>query len=270
VIGLFAVYLVFEFGTLWFRKFPSGFYYAGYAHQGAAWLMVALALATLCLSLMFRGRIVSDPRLPGLRRLAWVWSAENFILALAVFNRMYIYIDFNGMTRMRTIGLFGISTVVAGFVLVVWKIVHVRTFVWLVQRQLWALGIAIWLFVLTPVDFLVHSYNVQRILAGDLAPAVQISVHPINSEGILVLEPLLDCQDPIIRNGVRAMFAQEEIEREKLATRRLISGWTALQVSDHILLRRLRAMRAHWQEFADPRSRESALNAFHDYAYQWY
>src|SRR5262249_20930267 len=28
---LFAVYLAFEFKTLWFRRFPEGFYYAGYA-----------------------------------------------------------------------------------------------------------------------------------------------------------------------------------------------------------------------------------------------
>jgi hypothetical protein len=36
VIVLFAVYLAFEFKTLWFRAFPKGFYYAGYAHEGAA------------------------------------------------------------------------------------------------------------------------------------------------------------------------------------------------------------------------------------------
>ena len=34
VIVLFAAYLVFEFATLWFRKFPENFYYAGYAHRG--------------------------------------------------------------------------------------------------------------------------------------------------------------------------------------------------------------------------------------------
>ena len=45
LIGLFAVYLVFEFQTLWRREFPPGFYYAGYAHQGAAWLTVALGHA---------------------------------------------------------------------------------------------------------------------------------------------------------------------------------------------------------------------------------
>jgi len=46
LIVLFTIYLVFEFITLWRREFPPGFYYAGYAHQGAAWLTFALALAT--------------------------------------------------------------------------------------------------------------------------------------------------------------------------------------------------------------------------------
>lgn len=53
VAGLFAVYLVFEFRTLWFREFPKGFHYSGYAHQGAAWLTVALAIATVLLSVIF-------------------------------------------------------------------------------------------------------------------------------------------------------------------------------------------------------------------------
>lgn len=57
VIGLFGAYLVFEFRTLWFREFPQKFHYSGYAHEGAAWLTIALALATAVLSLIFRGRI---------------------------------------------------------------------------------------------------------------------------------------------------------------------------------------------------------------------
>ena len=45
------------------------------------------------------------------------------VLALAVFNRLFIYISFNGMTRMRIVALYGMSAVAVGFVLVVWKIV---------------------------------------------------------------------------------------------------------------------------------------------------
>jgi hypothetical protein len=270
VIVLFAVYLVFEFRTLWFRDFPEGFYYAGYAHEGAAWLTAALALATLVLSLIFRGHVLADPRRGRLRKLAWIWSAENLVLALTVYNRMYIYVDFNGMTRMRTIGLFGISAVLIGFCLVLWKIVYNRGFAWLIERQLWTLAIAVYLFALTPVDALVHSYNVRRVLAGDLAPSVQISVHPINSEGILVLGPLLSCQDKIIREGVRAMLAERAIQGERLAGQRAKLGWTSYQVADSLLLEQLRAGREDWKEYVDDAKRAAARERFDKYAYQWY
>lgn len=270
VIVLFAVYLVFEFRTLWFREFPKGFYYSGYAHEGAAWLTFALALATAVLSLVFRGKVLRDPRLPRLRRLGWLWSAENFVLAAAVYHRLAIYIDFNGMSPMRMVGLFGMSAVVAGFVLVLWKIARGRSFGWLVRRQLWVLAVTIYLFALTPVDAIVTEYNVRRILAGDPAASVQISVHPISSEGLLILEPLLSCDDSTIREGVRAMLAQRDDEAEDSAVRKRQSGWTTYQVSDEVVLRRLRADRGQWAAYRDPKLREAALKRFHDYAYQWY
>jgi hypothetical protein len=274
VIVLFAVYLVFEFGTLWFREFPKDFYYSGYAHEGAAWLTVALALATVVLSLVFRGRILSDPRLPRLRRLAWIWSLENLLLAVAVYHRLTIYIGFNGMTRMRTVGVFGMSCVVAGFLLVVWKIARNRDFVWLVRRHLWALALTVLLFALWPTDAIVHSYNVRRILSGDdaraKAPSVQISVHPISSEGVLLLLPLVECRDEIIREGVRAMLAQRHEEAEALARRRHEQGWTTYQIADQVVLEGLRARSADWAEYRDPQKREAALERFHKYAYQWY
>jgi hypothetical protein len=270
VIGLFALYLVFEFQTLWFREFPEGFYYGGYAHQGAAWLTVALALATVILSLVFRGGILHDSRLPQLRRLAWIWSLENMLLALAVYNRMHIYIDFNGLTRMRMVGIFGMSAVVAGFCLVLWKIAHNRDFVWLVRRHLWALALTIYLFGLTPVDAIWVRYNVRRVLAGDPAPSVQISVHPINAEGTLLLRPLLDCEDAVIREGVRAMLAQRHEDAEALAARQRASGWTAFQMVDALVLDELRVNDREWREYIDRQQRETALERFHDYAYQWY
>lgn len=270
VIALFAVYLAFEFTTLWFRVFPPGFHYSGYAHQGAAWLTAALALATVALSVAFRGRILQDPRLPHLRRLAWIWSAENLILAIAVIHRMHIYVGFNGMTRMRTVGLFGISAVVVGFILVVWKIAHCRDFVWLLQRHLWTVAIAAYLFALTPVDALVHRYNVRRILAGDPAPSVQISVHPISSEGILVLHPLVASQDLVIREGIRALLAQRALQAEATLQRQTRQGWTAVQLADRLLLDQLRSIRSEWQGYTDPSRRAAALERFHTYAYQWY
>lgn len=270
VIVLFAVYLGFEFATLWFREFEENFHYSGYAHEGAAWLTVALALATAILSLIFRGRILLDSRLPRLRRLAWIWSVENMLLAAAVYNRLYIYIGFNGMTWKRTVGVFGMSCVVAGFLLVVWKIVHQRDFVWLMRRHLWALALTVFLFALWPVDAVVHSYNVQRILAGDPAPSVQISVHPISSEGVLQLLPLTECDNEIVREGVRAMLAARLDEAESLDQRRRDQGWSTYQIADRTVLEGLRAERGQWAEYADLQKRAAALERFHKYAYDWF
>jgi hypothetical protein len=270
VISLFAVYLVFEFRTLWFREFPKGFYYSGYAHEGAAWLTFALALATLVLSLVFRGGVLADPRLPRLRRLAWIWSAENFILAVAVYHRLAIYVGFNGMSPMRIVGWYGISAVVVGFALVLWKIGHGRRLGWLLRRQLWTLALAVYMFLLTPVDAIVVKYNVGRILAGDPAPSVQISVHPISNDGVLLLLPLLETDDATIREGVRAMLAQREDDAEAAAERRESLGWTSYQISEGVVLERLRAERHRLTDYRERLRRDAALKRFHEYAYQWY
>ncbi len=277
VSGLFFIYLVFEFQTLWFREFPKGFYYAGYAHQGAAWLTFALALATAMLSLIFRGAIQADPRLPQLKRLAWIWSAANFVLALAVYNRMWIYVVFNGMTRMRVLGLFGISTVVIGFLLVIWKIKSERGFFWLIQRQLWAFVIAIYLLSITPVDYLIHTYNARQILDGNLAPAVQITEHPVDEGGWLALVSLIDCEDEIIRDGIREKLAEIHRSERHLASaskrRRVWSTqsdhWTARQLVRDQLMQALENYEATL--LAEPHYKGTpSWDRFKAYAYQWY
>lgn len=270
VIALFTIYLVYEFYALWNRDFPEGFYYAGYAHEGAAWLTIALAFATLILSLVFSGRVLQDPRLPKLRRLAWVWSLQNLLLSVAVFNRLFIYIDFNGMTRMRIIGLFGTSVVVAGFVLVVWKIIFAKDFPWLVHRQCWALGIAIYLYALTPVDRIAASYNVQRILDGDLSASMQIGVQKLDLEGTLALFPLLECKTAIVREGAAALIADRYSTLQDQYTKHQQAGWTAYQWSDRAALDRIESVRGQWRSYEDAEKRQETIQRFYNYAYQWY
>jgi hypothetical protein len=275
VIGLFVAYLGFEFQTLWFREFPKGFHYSGYAHEGAAWLTFALGLATIMLSLIFRGDVLRDERLPKLKKLAWIWSALNLLLAVAVYHRLCIYVGFNGMTRMRIVGFFGMTSVVAGFGLVLWKIARNRDFIWLFRRQLWVLAGAIYLFSLTPVDALWVRYNVNRILAGDPAPSVQLSVHPIDAEGMLSLHrSLLDCDDELIRDGVQAMMALTEQEAEAAhQAREKLTAWgqiTSRQLADEKLLSGLRTNRERWSNYTDRSQCEAAWERFRLYAYQWY
>lgn len=267
---LFAAYLVFEFQTLWFRKFPKGFHYSGYAHEGAFWLTVALALATIVLSMIFRGSTLQDPRLPTLRRWAWIWSVENFVLALAVYNRLLIYVGFNGMTRMRVVAFLGTTSVVVGFLLVLWKIAHNRGFVWLLRRQILTVTLAAYLYVVAPVDWLVYTYNVRRILAGDPAPAVQITEHEVSPEGLLTLAPLMYASDPIIRDGIRSMLAVHVPTQAAQEASNFNAGWTGYQMVNARLAQSLSQFPDGTDSQVPVAKRQADWARFREYAYQWF
>ena len=265
VVVLFAAYLTFEFATLWFREFPKGFYYAGYAHEGAFWLTVALALSTLILSMAFRGSVVHDARVDGLKRWAWIWSLENLLLGVAVFHRLFIYIDFNGMTRMRVIGLLGTLSVVIGFGLVVYKISRGRGFLWLVRHQLWTVALAAVLYAILPVDYLVHRYNASEILSGNPAPSTQIPTHETSAEGLIPLVSLLDCDDEAIRTGMEATLA------DWLVTTPAAKDWRDNQWANQVLRDRLTPYLKRLETFLEFKSeRDAAKKQFYNYAYQWY
>lgn len=268
VVALFAVYLIFEFRTLWFREFPKGFHYSGYAHQGAAWLTVALALATVLLSVIFRGQILQDERQGRLRQLAWIWSIQNVILAVAVYHRLSIYVGFNGMTRMRTIGWLGITSVVIGFLLVVARIAWKKDFRWLIRRQLWTVSLAAYAYVVLPIDWWITRYNVQRIMTGDLAPSVQIAEHPLSDEGYLQLDALKDCPDKVIRDGVMAMLARRQYVIALDRSQDHGNHWTTRQLATKRLLRHLEAVPETKALSAFEIDRR--ITEYRQYAYQWY
>ncbi|MCB2155679.1 DUF4173 domain-containing protein [bacterium] len=271
VIGLFAAYLLFEFGTLWFRKFPEGFHYAGYAHEGAAWLTVALAISTGVLGLVFHGPLTQHPKVAVLRRAAWIWSVENLLLAMATFHRTWIYVDYNGMSRMRVVAILGISVVVAGFALVVWMVKRQHNLQWLIRRQLWALAITLVVLFVAPIDWYVTRQNVKGILAGEDAPLVQIAAHPPNALGVPQLIPLMGHESSAVRNGMQAVLAKEYLKlkaRVALNTRR---GWAGRQLAADHALKVLENARPDFERHLETAfEREAAIVEFSDYAMQWY
>jgi len=267
VITLFAGYIVFEFYTLSTNTYEKGFGFSDYAHEGAMWLTVALALATLLLSLIFRGSTFVDPRVSRLRTLAWIWISLNLILAIAVYARLFIYIDYNGMTRMRTIGLLGVAAVVGGFGVMRYKIRWQREFYWLVQRQLWILGLAVFAYVVSPVDTICHRYNVARIMAGDPAPSVQLIVHPVDDEALPTLLPLLDSDQEEIQRGILALML-DRLDRLKQDVES--AEWSAWQYSQEATFDVLTEYFETNDNDHDSGERESAISDLKEFAMQWY
>jgi hypothetical protein len=160
--------------------------------------------------------------------------------------------------------------VVTGFALVVWKIAQRRDFVWLISRQLWALAATLTLYSMTPVDAVAVTYNVHRILSGDSSAVMQIGVQQIDTEGVLALPPLLNCEDDEIRAGVRALLADKYLRLIALRRKREQLGWTSKQCVDDYALRTLNRHRQHWTNYNDGQTRQAALQRFYEYAYRWY
>lgn len=278
VIVVFGAYLLFELRAFTAGKPPEGFTYSSYAHEGAAWLTVALGLSTLTLSLIFRGDLLRDDRYRKLERLAWAWSSLNFLLAVAVINRMWIYVGYNGMTRMRVVGFLGITAVLLGFVLVLVKIRRRHNFRWLLRRQCWVAGLMVWIFSVLPVDVLIHRYNVKAILAGNPAPIVQITEHPFDDECLAELVPLCSSKDQLVANGIKAIIRLKsdgltDVRFRRQSTRSRFrrsgdnfSNWTEIQWYEASLRRRLNESKFRWDspELTAPKanSQWSALKKF--------
>jgi hypothetical protein len=173
------------------------------------------------------------------------------------------------MTRMRVVGLFGITAVVVGFACVIVKIIRQRDFLWLLRYQLGALAFAVFLFAVLPVDYFVQRYNVRQILAGELAPTAQIPTHETSAEGALAWIALIDSSDPLIRDGIRATLAEWYVRTQ--LPKNLEGDWRNHQLAHRQLRRQLEATRAAWDAYLkDSNKRAVALQVFYDYAYQWY
>ena len=93
------------------------------------------------------------------------------------------------------------------------------------------------------------GHNIRRILSGNLALGVQVSVHPISAEGLLLLRPLVDHENETIREGIRAVLAEAHLNTE--------SNTTMLK-------------RRNWSYYQNEGTRRTAYPRFADFVYQWY
>jgi Domain of unknown function (DUF4153) len=210
---------------------PPGLDHSQYARQGTFWLTVALVLSTLVLGAIFRTSLRHHGRGKFLYRLAGLWCLQNFVLSLWVFRRLWIYIGYNGLTRMRIVGVFGIVLVIIGFVLVVMKVKRDHSALWLIRRQLAAFCLALVLLAVSPLDLVVWRVNVPLMLRDSQSrAAVQLAVQPISPEGLPALLPLLAHEEPIIAQGAAAILGEWYFET-RTREGQAIERWTQYQVT---------------------------------------
>ena len=196
--------------VLAFGALPAGVTTQTYAHRGAFWLTVALALVTVVLGVLFRGPLAIDPRARTARRLAAAWIAQSGVLALGTAFRLALHVHVSGISDLRFVGALGTALVAVGLALVGWKIRANLSFRWLLERQLGAFVAAVALYALVPTHLLSANHNVPRLLAGDYGPLVHVRAEASEVESAALLVPLLHHADPRVRQGVAVLLRREE------------------------------------------------------------
>ena len=88
----------------------------------------------------------------------------------------------------------------------------------------------------------------------------------MEDEGVIPLLRLVDCEDATIRDGVRALLAQRQLDIEKSP----VTHWTEFQGSRDWLAKRLAENESKWTAFLDESARQDAIDTFREYAMTWY
>lgn len=266
---VFLFYNALDVLYLWVQQSaPVGITLSEYARSGAAWLTLALALASALLGVVFKGELNFHRRAPVLKTLAWVWLAQNFFLALGTLRRMQMYVDFNGLTRARIVGVAGICLVVFGLGVVAQKIRKQKSFLWMVRRQLAAFAMILVFLYLLPMDGVITACNTRIILRGEHMPAVQLLVQTQSAEGLPGLLPLLDSDSSVIAKGAAAVLLREE--KRMVEYQQSHPRWTCMELSRKRALEVIERERKRIQSVLGDTSTADALRELGGYTRRWY
>ena len=90
-------------------------------------------------------------------------------------------------------------------------------------------------------------------------------------EGVLMLAPLLDCEDAVIREGIRGLLAIRQNSATASVEEATNQGWTDFQGSTQTLKNHLDSLESHWGSLkTNAAARNQKYKEFKAYAFQWY
>ncbi|WP_342069934.1 DUF4173 domain-containing protein [Yoonia algicola] len=161
---IFLIQTILDIGYLWGGvALPEGMTYAAYAHRGAYPLMVTALLAGIF-------ALLAQPYLGGgatVRRLLYLWIAQNVVLVVSSILRLELYVDVYGLTRLRFAAFIWMVVVALGLVLIIMQTVGRRPVGWFLQRAFGLGFLAIYLCNLVNIDGLIARHNLSDNHASD-------------------------------------------------------------------------------------------------------
>ncbi|TJW09210.1 MAG: DUF4173 domain-containing protein [Mesorhizobium sp.] len=159
---LFAVQTVLDAAYLWGgAALPDGMTYAAYAHRGAYPLIVtALLAAGFVLAALRPGSATSSD--PLIRRLVYLWVAQNIVLVISSILRLDLYIGIYSLTYWRVAAFVWMGLVAAGLALIIARIALEKSSEWLLSANLLTLSATFYACCFINFAALIANYNVEH------------------------------------------------------------------------------------------------------------
>jgi len=162
--GLFAVQTMLDAAYLWGGvALPEGLSYAAYAHRGAYPLVAtALLAAGFVLAALRPGSATSSD--PLIRRLVYLWVAQNIVLVVSSILRLDLYIGVYSLTYWRIAAFIWMGLVATGLALIIARIATGRSNEWLLSANLLTLSATLYVSGFVNFAGLIAGYNVRHSL----------------------------------------------------------------------------------------------------------
>lgn len=160
--AIFAVQTALDFVYLWGGvALPDHLTYAEYAHRGA-YPLIATALLAAGFVLAAMRPDSETQRDPTIRRLVYLWVAQNVMLVLSSILRLDLYVGVYSLTYWRIAAFLWMGLVAAGLVLIVARIKLRRSNEWLASANLMTLSALLYACCFINFAALIANWNVDH------------------------------------------------------------------------------------------------------------
>jgi hypothetical protein len=205
---------------------PEGMSHAEYAHRGAYPLIATALLAGLfVLATLQPGSETAAS--PAIRRLVYVWIAQNVFLVASTMLRTIDYIEAYSLTELRIQALVWMALVAVGLILICLRIWRGKSGTWLLNANLAATASVLLASTVIDYDRLAAGWNVRhaREVGGEGA---SLDLCYLFQMGPSSLMPLIELESRPIPHWLRLRVSWlRNYQMDMLAARRDgRGGWT--------------------------------------------
>lgn len=201
-----------------------------YVHEGTYLLIFAILLAMAAVIWYFRGNLNFYPENAWLRGLAFLWLAQNAMLALSVGLRNWHYVAHYGLAYKRLGVFWFLSLVLYGLYTLFRKVKEQKSLAFLLHCNGWAAYAALILFSFVNWDLAITRYNLQANIPGEID--ARFLFEEVSDKNLYLL---YQCRDRLLEKSSLDEKGVEHALREKrqrLANRRQFLSWRSWNYAD--------------------------------------